>query len=354
MVTAASAGFWPGKRVLVTGHTGFKGAWLSLWLRRLGAEVVGLALPAERDGLFNRAALDQDIDSHIGDVRDPQTVQRLVRAERPQIVFHLAAQALVRASYADPLGTLDTNVRGTAHVLEALRNVQEVRVAVIVTTDKVYRQDGTTKRAFREDDPLGGHDPYSASKAAAEVVVASYRDAFLRQSGIAVSSARAGNVIGGGDWAADRLIPDAVRAWSQDACLMVRHPTAVRPWQHVLEPLHGYLKMAERTWAQPAHAGAYNIGPAATDAAQVSEVLRLAVEAFGRGSWQQDQRRDAPHEAAHLTLDATRADEVLGIRPRWALASAVRRTMAWYRHAQDGTDARSACLNDIVAYEGAA
>lgn len=353
VVTLDRAGFWRGKRVLVTGHTGFKGAWLSLWLRRLGAEVTGLALPAEKEGLFDRAVIGKDIDSRIGDVRDPQTVQRLVQAERPQIVFHLAAQALVRASYADPLATFDTNVRGTAHVLDALRCAKDVRVAIVVTTDKVYRQDEAAQRAFREDDPLGGHDPYSASKAAAEVVVASYRDAFLRQAGVAVSSARAGNVIGGGDWAADRLIPDAVRAWARDDCLMVRHPAAVRPWQHVLEPLQGYLQLAERTWVEPARAGAYNIGPVVSDAAQVSDVLRLAVAAFGRGSWRKDER-DAPHEAAYLTLDATRAEQLLGIRPRWHLSQAVDRTMAWYRRVQDGGDARDACLADIDAYENAA
>ncbi len=236
-----STAFWHGKRVLVTGHTGFKGGWLVLWLRQLGATVCGTALPpATNPNLFELARVAEGIDSHFCDIRDSEHLAALVRACRPDIVLHLAAQPLVRASYRDPLGTFSSNIMGTAHVLDALRGLDSVRVALMVTTDKVYRN-LEQPYPYREDDALGGHDPYSASKAASEIVIASYRDAFLREQGVAVASARAGNVIGGGDWSEDRLIPDAVRAWQADEILEIRRPQAIRPWQHVLEPLHGYL-----------------------------------------------------------------------------------------------------------------
>jgi CDP-glucose 4,6-dehydratase len=323
-----------------------------MWLRRMGAEVVGLALEPDANALFSRAGVQIDVDGRVGDIRDMDVVRTVVRDTRPQVVLHLAAQAIVRQSYVDPVATFDTNTRGTVHVLEALRDCTEVKVAVVVTTDKVYANDGSA-RSYRETDPLGGRDPYSASKAAAELVVASYRDAFLRTRGVAVSSARAGNVIGGGDWAADRLIPDAARAWSREECLTVRNPGAVRPWQHVLEPLAGYIALAEETWHRPALAGAYNIGPDAKDAATVREVIALAHAAYGRGQWRVEPQHDAPHEAHHLTLDASHADATLGLRPRWALGEAVARTMNWYRSVDNGADERTVCLTDIDAYEAA-
>ena len=351
-MTSPPSEFWSGKRVLLTGHTGFKGAWLAMWLRRMGADVTGLALEPDNDALFCSAGVQADVDGRIGDIRDLNTVRAVVRDARPHVVFHLAAQAIVRQSYADPVATFDTNTRGTVHVLEALRDCSDVKAAVIVTTDKVYANDGSA-RAYRETDPLGGHDPYSASKAAAELVVASYRDAFLRSLGVAVSSARAGNVIGGGDWAADRLIPDAARAWSRNECLTVRNPGAVRPWQHVLEPLAGYIALAEAMWHRPALAGAYNIGPDVKDAATVRDVIGLAHAAYGKGQWRIEPQHDAPHEAPRLTLDASHAGATLGLQPRWALAAAVARTMTWYRLVDDGADARAACLADIGAYEAA-
>jgi CDP-glucose 4,6-dehydratase len=351
VVTSPTSEFWSGKRVLLTGHTGFKGAWLAMWLHRRGAQVTGLSLEPDTDALFFSAGVQADVDSRIGDIREMNVVRAVVRDARPQVVFHLAAQAIVRQSYADPVATFDTNTRGTVHVLEALRDCSDVKAVVIVTTDKVYANDGSG-RAYRETDPLGGHDPYSASKAAAELVVASYRDAFLRTRDVAVSSARAGNVIGGGDWAADRLIPDAARAWARDECLTVRNPGAVRPWQHVLEPLAGYLALAESTWHKPALAGAYNIGPDAKDAATVSDVIALAHAAYGKGQWRiEPQHDDAPHEAHHLTLDASHAEATLGLRPRWSLAKAVAHTMDWYRLVDNGADARAASLADIDAYE---
>ena len=246
-----NAAFWRGKRVLLTGHTGFKGAWLALWLQRLGVEVTGIALaPATQPSLFGLLGLDRWMPGHTCDIRNAAELKSLVGAARPEIVLHLAAQTLVRVGYQQPQETFGTNVMGTVNLLDALRDVDSVRVVVAVTTDKVY-QNREWPYPYREEDALGGHDPYSASKAAAELVIASYRVSFLGLAGVAVASARAGNVIGGGDWAADRLIPDAIRAWNANQPLQIRRPQAIRPWQHVLEPLAGYIKLAEQLWQQP-------------------------------------------------------------------------------------------------------
>jgi CDP-glucose 4,6-dehydratase len=350
----AISGFWRGKRVLLTGHTGFKGSWLTIWLERLGARVTGMSLaPVTDPNLFTEAGIAQLCDSRICDIRDAAALSALVKETRPEIVLHLAAQPLVRASYRDPLATFATNVMGTAHVCEALRGIDSVRVAVMVTTDKVYRESGA-QRAYTEDDALGGHDPYSASKAAGEIVIGSYRDAFLASQGVAVASARAGNVIGGGDWSEDRLIPDAVRAWQSGERLEVRRPEAVRPWQHVLEPLAGYLTLARRLWQARPLAGSYNFGPPARDAAPVREVVMLARAAYGSGDVAFAAEPDGPHEAAYLTLDATKAAETLGVKPRLSLAEAIGLTMAWYRAHRDRGDALTLCCADIATYEALA
>lgn len=347
--------FWRGKRVLLTGHTGFKGSWLALWLARMGAEVTGLALaPATEPNLFTLARVADGLHaSHECDVRDAQAVAAHVQAARPQIVLHLAAQALVRAGYADPLGTHATNVMGTAHVLDALRGQADVRAVVVVTTDKVYRNREWVY-PYREDDPLGGHDPYSASKAAAEIITASYRDAFLAAQGVAVATARAGNVIGGGDWAADRLLPDAVRAWSAGQQLTIRHPEATRPWQHVIEPLAAYLCLAERLWANPTRAGAYNFGPLPHEAATVGYVVKMASGAYPSSATSYENHSKGPHEAGWLALETAHARQALGVAPRWGLTTAVERTMAWYRAQQGGADARALCLADLNAWEATA
>ena len=342
--------FWRGKRVLLTGHTGFKGAWLALWLHRLGADVTGLALAASEPSLSASVGIDPLVTSRIVDLRDAAAVACVVRHAKPQIVLHLAAQALVRASYHDPLATFATNTMGTAHLLDALRGAADVRAAVVVTTDKVYLN-REQPVAYREDDPLGGHDPYSASKAAAEIVAASYRSAFLEAQGVAVATARAGNVIGGGDWSEDRLIPDAVRAWSSGAVLDVRRPDAIRPWQHVLEPLAGYLRLAESIWVEPRLAGAYNFGPVLDETASVGDVLTLARAAYGTGEWRSLARASDPHEAGQLALDSARATSSLGFAPRWDLPEAVRRTMLWYRRVADGASARELCEHDIVDHD---
>jgi CDP-glucose 4,6-dehydratase len=352
MVMRPEASFWRGKRVLLTGHTGFKGGWLSLWLQRLGAEVTGLALaPNTSPSLFEAALVDQGMRSHLCDIRDAQVVAGLVQVAKPEIVFHLAAQPLVRASYRDPLATFSTNVMGTANLLESLRGLESVRVAVMVTTDKVYRN---LEHAYpyEEDDALGGHDPYSASKAASEIVIASYRDAFLAKQGLAIASARAGNVIGGGDWSEDRLIPDAVRAWQAGQALSIRSPQSIRPWQHVLEPVAGYLRLAEVLWAQPALAGAYNFGPNTHEAATVRYVVDLACGAYGTGAVSYENNSEIMHEASRLALETAKSRYVLNIQPRWPLVQAVERTMAWYLAQGQGASARDLCDADIAAYEG--
>ncbi len=346
----ADHSLWRGKRVLLTGHTGFKGAWLALWLRRLGAEVTGIALPAAEPSLYRLVDLETTIASRIVDLRDAAAVATAVRAARPEIVFHLAAQALVRASYREPLETFATNTMGTAHLLDALRGAPDARVAVVVTTDKVYRN-REWAYPYRESDALGGHDPYSASKAAAELVAASYRSAFLAAQGVALATARAGNVIGGGDWCEDRLIPDAVRAWSSGALLRIRRPGAIRPWQHVLDPLAGYLRLAEQLWDSPALADAYNFGPRTDEAASVGEVITLARAAYGVGEWAADAEEGGPHEAGRLALEVARARAVLGVASRWSLPEAVERTMRWYRRQHDGAAALVLCEADIADHE---
>jgi len=351
LIAKARASFWRGKRVLLTGHSGFKGSWLALWLHRLGAEVVGISLPPLTiPNLFEDAGISAMCDSYFCDIRDSAGLAELVQAAQPEILFHLAAQPLVRASYREPRVTLETNVMGTAHVLEALRGLDSARVAVMVTTDKVYR-DMQSPEPYREDDPLGGDDPYGASKAACEMVVSSYRRSFLSARGVAVASARAGNVIGGGDWSEDRLIPDAVRAWQAGQTLEVRRPQAVRPWQHVLEPLAGYLTLAQRLWERPALAGGYNFGPGPNDAVAVRDVIELARAAYGEGEVHYGTGGEGPHEAAWLALDAAKAEDILGVTPRLTLVQAIQRTMAWYRAHAKGENARRLCDSDISDFE---
>jgi CDP-glucose 4,6-dehydratase len=345
-------GFWAGKRVLVTGHTGFKGSWLALWLARLGAEVSGVGLfPETAPSLFELAKIREALaGNYIQDIRDAQRLRKIVAEVRPEIVMHLAAQALVLPAYEDPLGTFAINIQGTANLLDALRAREGLRVAVLITTDKVY-ENSEDSYPFRESDPLGGYDPYSASKAASEIVIASYRRSFLAADGVAVATARAGNVIGGGDWAKYRLIPDAVRAWQQDVSLQVRRPEAIRPWQHVLEPLSGYLCLAERLWVDPTLADSYNFGPETSEAATVRHVLRLARAAYGRGeiAWRSGSRE--VHEAACLSLEVARARQRLGVTSRWDLEECVNRTMNWYRRLASGFDAATLCADDFACFE---
>jgi CDP-glucose 4,6-dehydratase len=306
--------------------------------------------PNTTPNLFELARISDGVESRYCDIRDAVSLSTIVRATQPEIVLHLAAQPLVRASYRAPLETFASNVMGTAHLLDALRELESVRVAMMVTTDKVYRNQ-EWPYPYREDDALGGHDPYSASKAASEIVIASYRDAFLAKQGLAVASARAGNVIGGGDWSEDRLIPDAVRAWQSGQPLEIRRPQAIRPWQHVLEPLAGYLALAQKLWEQPELAGAYNFGPQTNKAATVREVVELARTAYGAGDVRYGDGNEGPHEAGWLALEIAKSRIALGVTPKWTLAESVNRTMTWYRAQHEGADARGLCEAEIGAYE---
>ncbi|MBI3728194.1 MAG: CDP-glucose 4,6-dehydratase [Burkholderiales bacterium] len=342
------AAFWRGKRVLLTGHTGFKGAWLAHWLAGMGAVVHGLALaPTTQPNLFDLLKIKDKIHSHIGDIRDFHAVAAAMDACQPEFVFHLAAQALVRASYREPLTTFASNIMGTANVLEAIRGRSDVKLALIVTTDKVYRN-LEQMTPYPETAELGGHDPYSASKAAAELVLASYRASFLAGQGTTVLAARAGNVIGGGDWSEDRLLPDAVRAWQNGQTLQIRRPDSVRPWQHVLEPLSAYLCLAQYAYVNPQTSHAWNIGP--DDAASVRTVVELAQAAYGCGLTEFATDITGPHEAGLLALDASKLKQTLGIAPRWNLQQAVSRSMHWYRDFALGQQAEMLCDRDIVAF----
>ena len=349
MITA-SPNFWRGKQVLLTGHTGFKGAWLAFWLSQMGAKVTGISLPPNSaPNLFTLANIAQMSNSHFADIRDVDAVSNIIKKAQPEIVLHLAAQALVRPGYNDPLGTFATNVMGTANVLNAVRGVSSVKVVLAVTTDKVYKN-LETGRAFKEEDQLGGYDPYSASKAASEIIISSYRDSYLADQGVAVASARAGNVIGGGDWSEDRLIPDAVRAWNSNLPLEIRRPNAVRPWQHALDPLNGYLVLAEKIYIDSYLTGAYNFGPQTHESATVKKVIELANQAYGCGSILWGDGTEGPHEAGLLSLEIAKAQEVLGVVSRWNLLETIERTMGWYKRQRNGESARSLCEADILAF----
>jgi CDP-glucose 4,6-dehydratase len=343
--------FWSGKRVLVTGHNGFKGSWLSLWLQELGADVHGLALaPPTTPALFIEANVGAGMTSVLGDVGSYQTVAEAFRGARPEIVFHLAAQAIVRDSYADPLGTYATNIMGSAHVLEAARNSPDLRVLVVVTTDKVYENSGGMHE-YGEDDPFGGFDPYSSSKAAVEIVTSAYRQSFLREADVAVATARAGNVIGGGDWASDRLVPDILRALQANQPVRIRNPQAIRPWQHVLEPVSGYLRLAERLWAEgDAVAEGWNFGPLDSDVKPVSWIVdELLGHWPGNSGWRADPGPH-PHEAAYLSLNVAKARRRLGWEPHWELGTALWKVATWHRAWLAGDDVRQVVLDQISEF----
>ena len=342
--------FWKNKRVLVTGHTGFKGAWLALWLVELGAIVTGIALlPQTGPSLFESLGLKEKLKSITCDIRNNEALQSAISKADPEIILHLAAQALVLSSYESPQETFEVNVIGTLNVLAALRQNSSCRACVVVTSDKVYQNLGQGQ-AFTEDDKLGGYDPYSASKAACEIAVASFRSCYF-VTGAAIATARAGNVIGGGDWALNRIIPDAIRAWNKNETLVIRNPDSIRPWQHVLEPLAGYLVLAESLWQDRSFARPYNLGPSKEDCVSVRQLIGLAQAKFGKGGSQFPNSSSSKHEAAVLMLNADLAAKELNIKPRWHLETTVSKTMDWYRHFYEGQSATTLCLNDIAAYE---
>lgn len=351
-----NAHVWAGLPVFLTGHTGFKGSWLALWLAQYGAAVHGYALdPTDDAGLYCAGAVAGVMASDVrGDLADRARLQTALQAAQPRVLFHLAAQSLVRASYVDPIGTLLTNVMGTAHVLEAARAVPSLRAVVVVTTDKVYANREHVHH-HRESDALGGHDLYSASKAAAELVSSAYRASFFRShsDSARIATARAGNVIGGGDWAADRLIPDCVRAFMASRPVRLRFPASVRPWQHVLEPLSGYLILAERLLSSDGDrfTNAWNFGPDMNSHATVFEVARTAAAEWGgEARVEIEEEGEHPHEAALLSLDSGRARSELPWQPRWNLDAAVRKSVAWYREYAAGTNARELCARQLSDY----
>lgn len=346
-----TANFWNDKRVFVTGHTGFKGGWLSLWLQSLGAKVYGYALDAPTEPhLFGVARVNEGMTSNtIADIRDVPALSKAIQEAQPEVVFHLAAQPLVRYSYTAPVETYAVNVMGTVNLLEAVRATPGVRAVVNVTTDKCY-ENREWVWGYREGEALGGHDPYSSSKACSELVTAAYRNSFLDAAGVALASARAGNVIGGGDWAADRLLPDFLRALDAGATLQIRSPNAIRPWQHVLEPLSGYLLLAERLFTgQAAFAEAWNFGPADEDARPVRWIVERLVSATPGAAWACDATPQ-PHEASHLKLDSSKARTRLDWQPRWRLATALDKTLEWHAAWRDGQDMRAVTLAQIAEY----
>jgi CDP-glucose 4,6-dehydratase len=356
---ASFGGAFHGARVLVTGHTGFKGSWLCEWLLALGAKVTGFALePDTTPALFTQLGLASRLRHIAGDIRRPESVRQIVAETSPDFVFHLAAQPLVRRSYREATYTWETNVLGTVHVLDALRQLEKPCAAVMVTTDKCY-ENREWLYGYRENDPLGGHDPYSSSKAAAEVAIASWRNSFFASGHpVRIASARAGNVIGGGDWAEDRILPDSIRALARGEPVHVRNPAATRPWQHVLDPVSGYLAIAtalQRRPNDPRLASAFNIGPGHEANQPVQRLVETALQNWP-GTWTNGVVVNAPHEASLLQLDNGKIQALIGWRPVWPFAETVGRTVAWYRDMSgpDAPNASSRTLADIRAYESAA
>ena len=352
------ANAYRGRTVLITGHTGFKGSWLSLWLSRLGANVVGYSLPSPTDpSLFETAGIEALIENHVGDVRDQAALAERIKSTRPDFIFHLAAQPLVLGSYDVPVETFDINVMGSINLMEAVRKLQDPCAVVMVTTDKVYRN-LEWPYGYRESDPLGGHDPYSASKAAMEIAIASWRESFfsparVAEHGIRIASARAGNVIGGGDWSSNRIVPDLARALAEGRPAGLRNPGALRPWQHVLEPLAGYLHLGQRLSQDDGarYADSFNFGPAATDVLTVGELAEAMGKAWGAHKWIDVRNQNARHEAGTLKLGIDKAIGELGWRPAWNFSRLVERTAGWYRTViAEPAAARAATEADLDAY----
>lgn len=352
-----SPAFWQGKRVLLTGHTGFKGSWLALWLQSLGAQVTGFALdPGTQPSLFELARVGEGMTDRRGDLRDLGALLEVVNETRPEIVLHLAAQPLVREAYRDPLGTYSSNVMGTLHLLEAIRQVGGVKACVLVTTDKVYANQEWAW-PYRENEALGGHDPYSSSKACCELLAQSYAASFFApalyaEHGLALATARAGNVLGGGDFAPERLIPDVLRAWSASEPVTLRYPQAVRPWQHALEPLAGYLLLAHGLYEHgPQFAGAWNFGPGESDMCSVGEVVRLLAERWPQAPGVRIEPAEL-HEAGLLRLDSSRARQLLRWQPRWSLVQCLEQTLNWHLAWKAGGDMREVTLAQLNLFRG--
>jgi CDP-glucose 4,6-dehydratase len=349
--------FWRGKRVFLTGHTGFKGGWMSLWLQSLGARVTGYALePPTEPSLFDEAKVGEGMNSVLSDIRDLGTLRQSMQSAQPEIVIHMAAQPLVRHSYQHPVDTYATNVMGTVHLLEAVRHTPGVKAVVNITTDKCY-ENREWVWGYRESEPMGGYDPYSSSKGCAELVTAAYRSSYFgahaySQHGVAVATVRAGNVIGGGDWAPDRLVPDLLASFEAGKAAIIRRPNAIRPWQHVLEPLRGYMTLAERLYQQgPEYAEAWNFGPNDEDAKPVAWIAETMAELWGKGATWQVDADEHPHEATYLKLDISKARSRLGWHPRLDLHRALELVVDWSRARIAGADVRQHTLGQIHWYQ---
>lgn len=349
--------FWKDKKVLITGHTGFKGSWLALWLQNLGADLIGYSLPSPTNpNLFKTAHVERKMNSILGDVRDLEQLKSVIQTHQPQIIFHLAAQSLVRFSYSNPIETYSTNVMGTVNLLEAVRLSKVSRVVVNVTSDKCYENQELT-RGYQEEDRMGGYDPYSSSKGCSELLTSAFRNSFFHpkdfdKHGLRLASARAGNVIGGGDWAVDRLFPDMIRALVAKEQVIIRNPNATRPWQHVLEPLSGYLLLAQKLWDEgEKYSEGWNFGPKEEDTKTVSSIVEKIIPAWSSDAqWILDKNKKNPHEANFLKLDCSKAKNKLGWEPRWSIDIALEQTMNWYKAYYANKDMRQFTLEQIALY----
>ncbi|HHP5631918.1 CDP-glucose 4,6-dehydratase [Bacillus sp. UMTAT18] len=348
----ASSSFWNKKKVFITGHTGFKGSWLTLFLTSLGAEVVGFSShPPSIPNLFEQCNVAKECITIKGDITDYDSLLHALKHHNPDILFHLAAQPIVTTSYKDPIETFKTNVLGTVHVLEAAKHIESIRGIINVTSDKCYENDGSGNRAFVEIDRLGGFDPYSASKACAELVATSYQKSFFRTNTQKLASVRAGNVIGGGDWAEDRLFPDVIRAYLQDGTLTIRNKKAIRPWQHVLDPLHGYILLAEKLWTDAAYAEAWNFGPLNEPNRTVHDVIQSVIKLWNKQLTITSPSTNTPYEAPVLTLDSTKAVTKLGWTPKLSTDKAITWTVDWYKKYASGENIESFTRQQIDAFK---
>jgi len=341
--------FWSGKRVFLTGHTGFKGSWLSIWLSYLGASVNGYALlPPTSPSLFNVAKVDNLVKTQIGDIRDQELLYKSMVNFKPDILIHMAAQPLVRYSYNNPIETYDVNVIGTAKVLQIARSCKNLKAIINITTDKCYENIGLDK-SYKETDPMGGYDPYSSSKGCAELVASAYRNSFFDELGIGIASVRAGNVIGGGDWADDRLIPDILRSFQKNKPVIIRNPKSTRPWQHVLEPLSGYLVLAQKLYNNKEYSDGWNFGPKESDVMPVDWILNKMKKEWPDSSWSLD-KDSSPHEAGFLKLDISKAEYKLGWKPIWSLSDTLKKIILWHNAWKNNEDMQAICLAEIEEY----
>ncbi len=343
--------FWKGKKVLITGHTGFKGSWLSLWMQMMNVHLTGFALsPTTQPSLFNEAKVSNEMTSIEGDIRNFEIVLETIKKYKPEIIFHLAAQPLVRYSYQNPIETYETNVMGTINILEAARKVNSVKVLVNITSDKCY-ENKEINRGYKEDEPMGGHDPYSSSKGCSELITSAYRRSFFSDSGLAIATARGGNVIGGGDWSTDRLVPDILRAFEKKEAIIIRNPDSIRPWQHVLDVLSGYILLAQKLNEDPKKfSGAWNFGPNYKDAKTVKWITEFMVTKWDNsGKWELDKNIN-PHEAGFLILDISKAKKFLNWSPKWSIDKALEKVLDWHHSYLNTNDVKKICENQILEF----